>query len=275
MTVGIVGVGLIGGSLARAYHEAGHRVLVYDRDTAVTEFAQLAGAADGALSPASIPSCDLLLLAIYPEAACAWLEENALHLPAETVVIDCCGTKLRVCETGFRLAQQYGFLFVGGHPMAGTHFSGFKHSRANLFKGAPMVLVPPRRDDMQLLERICALLAPPQFGKFSVTTAQAHDEAIAFTSQLAHVVSNAYVKSPTALKQKGFSAGSYRDLTRVAWLNAPMWTELFFENRENLTQELERLIAALGEYRDALKSGDRETLCALLEDGKKRKDEVG
>ncbi len=275
MNVGIVGLGLIGGSLAKAYHEAGHYVLAFDRDESVSAFAQVAGASDGLLNAANLESCDLLLLAVYPHAAAEYLEANAPHLSKSTVVIDCCGIKREICEVGFRLAEQHGFLFVGGHPMAGTHFSGFKYSRASLFKGAPMVLVPPRFDDMQLIDRVCKLLSPLGFGHFSVTSAEKHDEMIAFTSQLAHVVSNAYVKSPTAVHQKGFSAGSYKDLTRVAWLNAPMWTELFLENRDNLLRELDSLIAALGEYRNAMAENDRQALCRLLEDGKKRKEEVG
>lgn len=275
MTVGIVGLGLIGGSLARAYREAGHRVLAFDADASVTAFARMAGAVDNVLTPARLAECELLLLAVYPQAAIDYLRENCAHIPASAVVIDCCGTKREICAAAFPLAARCGFLFVGGHPMAGTHFSGFKYSRASLFRGAPMVLVPPVFDDMQLLERVCALLAAPGFGKFSVTTAEKHDEMIAFTSQLAHVVSNAYVKSPTAGSHRGFSAGSYKDLTRVAWLNAPMWTELFLDNRENLISELDTLIASLGDYRAALAAGDREGLCALLEEGKKRKEEVG
>lgn len=275
MTVGVVGLGLIGGSLAKAYHAAGHRVLAYDRDESVTAFAQLAGAVDGALTDETVGQCELLLLAVYPAAAAAYLEEHAALLPETATVIDCCGIKREICAVGFRLAERHGFLYVGGHPMAGTHFSGFKYSRATLFQGAPMVLVPPRFDDMQLIDRVCTLLEPLKFGRFSVTTAEEHDQMIAFTSQLAHVVSNAYVKSPTAARQKGFSAGSYKDLTRVAWLNAPMWTELFLENRDFLLAEVDTLIDSLAQYRAALAENDAQTLCRLLEDGKKRKEEVG
>lgn len=275
MTVGIVGLGLIGGSLARAYHDAGWRVLAHNRSTSVTAFAEMAGAVDAPLTQENLSECDLLLLAVYPQAAIDYLETNAAQINKSAVVIDCCGTKRDICAAGFRLAQKHGFLFVGGHPMAGTHFSGFKYSRATLFKGAPMVLVPPVFDDMQLIDRVCKLLAPPAFGQFSVTTAEKHDEMIAFTSQLAHVVSNAYVKSPTAAAHKGFSAGSYKDLTRVAWLNPEMWTELFLENKDNLTREIDTLIEELRQYRDAMAADDPETLCRLLDEGKKRKEEVG
>ncbi len=275
MTVGIVGLGLIGGSLAKAYHEAGHRVLAYDIDSSVTAFAQMANAIDEALSEENIAQCDLLLLAVYPQAAIDYLAQYAALLRKDAVVVDCCGTKRIVCAACFKIAKEHGFLFVGGHPMAGTHFSGFKYSRATLFKGAPMVLVPPVLDDMQMIERVCKLLDAPCFGHFSVTTAEKHDEMIAFTSQLAHVVSNAYVKSPTARSHKGFSAGSYKDLTRVAWLNPQMWTELFLDNRDHLITELDGLCSELQKYRDALSEGNSETLCALLEEGKRCKEEVG
>ncbi len=275
MTVGVVGLGLIGGSMAKAYTEAGHRVLAFDLDTSVTGFAVMAGAAESELTKENLASCDLILLAIYPAAAAKYLEENAPFIGKTAVVIDCCGVKREICEAGFRIAAQYGFLFVGGHPMAGTHHSGFKYSRATLFKGAPMVLVPPVLDDMQMIDRVRGLLAAPEFGSFSVTTADKHDQMIAFTSQLAHVVSNAYIKSPTAGRHKGFSAGSYKDLTRVAWLNATMWTELFLENRDYLIEEIDGLTAELRKYRDALAAEDRATLCSLLEEGKKRKEEVG
>ena len=158
--------------------------------------------------------------------------------------------------------------------MAGTQYSGFKFSREDLFDEAPMVIVPPSFDDIRLLDRVKTLLAPVGFGRISVTTAGEHDEIIAFTSQMAHVASNAYVKSPTAARHQGFSAGSYKDMTRVAWLNPQMWAELFLENREALLGELETYIAALGAYRDALSREDRGALVALLEEGRLRKQEV-
>ena len=274
MTVGILGLGLIGGSLARAYHDAGHRVLGCDRDASTVQFAQMAHAVDAPLTEENIGSCELLLLAVYPQAAADYLEAMGDKIAKTAVVVDCCGIKRQICEAGFRLAERHGWLYVGGHPMAGTHFSGFKYSRADLFKGAPMVLVPPVFDDIRLLERVKALLAPPQFGQFSVTTAEKHDRMIAFTSQLAHVVSNAYIKSPTAGAHRGFSAGSYKDLTRVAWLNAPMWTELFLDNRDFLLAELDTLMENLQVYRDALANGDAAALCTALEAGKLRKEEV-
>ena len=274
MTVGILGLGLIGGSLARAYKLAGHTVYVKNRDERMLSFAMLSGAVDGKLNEDTIPQCDLILLAIYPAGSADWLEANAPLISKKALVIDCCGTKQLVCQRCFPIAKEYGFTFVGGHPMAGSQFSGFKYSRASLFQGAPMVLVPPVYDDMALLQRVKDTLEPCGFGFFSVTTAADHDRMIAFTSQMPHILSNAFIKSPTALEHKGFSAGSYRDLTRVAWLNPGMWTELFLENRENLLFELDTYIQSLTEYRDALANQDEDTLYRLLDDGKKRKEEV-
>ena len=158
--------------------------------------------------------------------------------------------------------------------MAGTQYSGIKYSKATLFKNAPMVIVPPIFDDIAFLDRIKQLLAPAMFGKISVCTAQEHDRVIAFTSQLAHVVSNAYVKSPTAQNHKGFSAGSYKDMTRVAWLNEKMWTELFLENKEALLFEIDTIIDSLSQYRDAIKQNDADSLCSLLRDGRIAKEKV-
>ena len=274
MKVGILGLGLIGGSLARAYALEGHTVYAIQRNEAMLSFAMLAGAVHGKLNEETIPECDLILLAIYPDGSASWLEKNAPLVSKNALVIDCCGIKTEVCRRCFPLARQYGFTFIGGHPMAGSQFSGFKYSRADLFEGAPMVLVPPVFDDIHLLDRAKEALRPCHFGSFSVTTAQEHDKMIAFTSQMPHILSNAFIKSPTALKHKGFSAGSYKDLTRVAWLNPQMWAELFLDNKENVMFELDTYLDNLKAYRDAIAAEDMETLVALLDEGKKRKEEV-
>ncbi len=274
MQVGIVGLGLIGGSAARAYKEAGYTVLAFDKDSVMLDYATLCGAVDGRLTQEELKNCDLVLICLYPKAAIAYMEGNAPYFAKDKFVIDFCGTKKGVCAAGFALAAQYGFVYVGGHPMAGTHNSGFKYSRSDMFRGAPMVIVPPRYDEMELFDRIKKALAPLEFGSISVTDADKHDKMIAFTSQLAHIVSNAYVKSPGAKDHKGLSAGSYKDLTRVAWLNSDMWTELFLENREHLLRELDGIITHLTEYRDAMEKEDAMRLWQLLDDGRRIKGEI-
>jgi prephenate dehydrogenase len=276
LTVGVIGLGLIGGSFAKAYKNNGHMVLACDTDESIQEFAVLSGAADGILDDGNLGKCDLVLIALYPTAAIEFLEKSAGFIKARATVIDCCGTKKNICSSGFAAAEKYAFTFVGGHPMAGKEQSGFKHSDPEMFKGEIMVIVPPEEhaNDIEFLEKIKALLQPAGFKRLTVTTAQNHDKMIAFTSQMAHLVSNAFVKSPTVREHKGFSAGSYKDLTRVAWLNEQMWAELFMENREYLLGELDLFITSLQQYKDAMHNEDFGRLRGLLYDGKILKEEV-
>jgi len=182
--------------------------------------------------------------------------------------MDCCGTKEKVCTAGFALADKYGFTFVGGHPMAGTQYSGFANAKENMFAGASMIIVPGNTDDIFKLDKVKRIFTSIGFRNITVTDAKTHDRMIAYTSQLAHVVSNAYVKSPNAQVHKGFSAGSFKDLTRVAKLNETMWTELFMENKEFLTHEIDTIAEELKKYSDAIKNDDSDTLCALLREGR-------
>jgi len=275
MTVGIVGLGLIGGSIAKAYaRNKENEILVYDIDKSITSFSIISGTAGGELAGENLGRCDVLFIATYPQAAEEYLRNTASQISKDTLVIDCLGTKRRVCALGFKLAEEYGFTFVGGHPMAGTQNSGYKYSREDLFDGAPMVIVPPRGDDIQLFDRIKTAISPLGFGSISVTSAEEHDRVIAFSSQLAHVVSSAYIKSPTAGTHKGFSAGSYRDLTRVAALAPNMWTQLFVQNSDFLVEELDCIVKELQNYRNAIAKGDAQTLERLLKEGSDRKKEI-
>lgn len=275
MNVGVVGLGLIGGSLAKSYKKRSDATVYgYDINKSIEDFARISGAVDVALRPENAGECDLLLIALPPDEAIEYLRTVAPHVSPQAMVIDCCGVKREVCRVGFELAQQYGFTYAGGHPMAGTHHSGFRSSTPDLFEGACMVIVPPAYDDIVLYERIKSLLAPAAFDHLSITTAEKHDELIAFTSQMAHIISNAFIKSPTAQEHRGFSAGSYRDLTRVAWLNPRMWTELFMANKDNLLKELDIFINSINQYRDALQADDFDRLCRLLDEGRKLKEKV-
>ena len=272
-TVGILGLGLIGGSFARAYHAAGWRVTAFDTDADTLAIAMI-DTVDAVLDDASLADCDLVILSAYPEACISWLQSHAQTLgelgAAGPLVIDSAGVKGALCNHAFDLANTYGFTFCGAHPMAGTEHSGYAYGTADLFEGAPMVLVPPQLDDvarLELLDRAHTLLSPCRFGRFSVTTPADHDRVIAFTSQLAHVVSNAYVKSPTAQAHHGFSAGSYKDLTRVAHLNPDMWSELMIQDADYLADEIEIIINALDKYRVALINRDRAELRELLAEG--------
>jgi len=274
--IGIVGLGLIGGSFAKALHAGGAEVYAWNRTRSTLELAMI-DTVDGELTDDAIKTCELIILAGYPAASVQWLKEKADLVSPGAIVIDAAGVKWTICEQCFAIAQGHGWTFIGCHPMAGTQYSGYAHSRANMFKGAPLVVVPPQMDDFErvaVLERLKQLLEPCGFGSFTLSTAEHHDEVIAFTSQLAHVVSNAYVKSPSARVHKGFSAGSYKDLTRVARLNADMWCELFLEDADNLSEEIGTLIDNLQQYKDAIDTRDAARLHDLLAEGDRRKREI-
>ena len=274
LTVGIAGLGLMGGSFAKAYSAAGHEVLAWNRSKDILEMAMMNGVISGELNKETIGRCDLVIIALYPQTTIDYLKEMAPYISKHTVVIDTCGVKRVVCEACFPIAKEYGFRFVGGHPMAGTQFSGYKYSRASMYKDAAMILVPDTFDSIEFFDEVKSLLAPCKFGRTTITTAENHDRMIAFSSQMAHVVSNAFIKSPAAREHKGYSAGSYRDMTRVAWLNETMWTELFLDNQDFLLQEIDILLQSLTQYREALADQDAPRLQALLKEGRLIKEEV-
>lgn len=272
MTIGIVGLGLIGGSLAKAFKYSEKAiVLATDKNPAITQIAEMSDFIDGNLD-GRLSECDFVFIAVDAVSTVEFVQNNADKFKKGGIVVDCCGVKNAVCEPCFKVANENGFIFVGGHPMAGTQFSGLKHSKHDLFHGANMVLVPEKDCDVNIIAKIKEVLVLAGFQSVSITTADKHDEIIAFTSQLAHVVSNAYVKSPNAKVHKGFSAGSYKDLTRVAWLNESMWATLFLQNKEHISFEIEHLIGELQKYNEAIKAEDYETLKALLKDGRECKE---
>ena len=268
MKIGIVGLGLIGGSLARALTESGkHEVFGLDRNRSSLLAAKMVEAISGELTDENIGEMDMIFIALYPQATVEFVEANASKIKKGAIVADCGGVKRPICAPCEKAAEENGFVFIGAHPMAGTQFSGFNASRGNLYKNATMIITPKENTDIRILEKLRNVLNDAGFGAINFTTPEEHDKVIAFTSQLPHIISNAYVKSHTAVKQKGFSAGSYRDLTRVSKLNEKMWTELFFENKDNLCAEIDFLVERLSEYSAALKADDREGLVALLKEG--------
>ncbi len=272
MKIGIIGLGLIGGSLAKAIKECTpHQVLGFDTDPVVVNRALLLEAVDGTLSREDLRECDLVIVSLYPQTAIEVIRESAPFFGKGTIVMDTCGVKGTLCRAVAPLAEKYGFCFIGGHPMAGTVYSGFSHAEKSLFRNASMVLTPLRGTEIGRVDRVKRLCVSIGFTNTQIASPEEHDRVIAFTSQLAHIVSNAYVKSPSATLHQGFSAGSYRDLTRVARLNEVMWSELFLSNREPLIREIDGLIHHLTQYKAALEHQDAEALKKLLKEGSDRK----
>lgn len=276
MNIAVIGLGLIGGSIAKTIkkHMPQHTVLGSDINPQVVMKARLLEAIDAELTPERLSICDMVLIATWPQTAIDYVTENAGLIRKGATVIDLCGVKRAVCGPLFQVAAENGFLFVGGHPMAGIEYSGFDHASANLFQNASMILTPPQGATIQTLAELKHFFRELGFGKVVMTTPEEHDRVIGYTSQLAHVVSSAYVKSPEAMEHHGFSAGSFRDMTRVARLSPRMWTELFMFNREPLLGELDALIAHLNEYREALANADADRMHQLLQEGTERKEIV-
>jgi len=266
-TIGIAGLGLIGGSLAKAIKtKTDCRVLGCDIRGDVIDQALEQGAIDGELSQAALAQCDIIIAALYPDAVITWCEKNFAHMRAGAIIVDCVGVKTRICEMLPSLARAHGLRFVGGHPMAGVERSGFANSTGALFENATMVLCEDGADPAAL-EELRPFFLSLGFGSIKLTTAREHDEVIAYTSHLTHLAANAFIRSGTAKKRHGFSAGSFRDLTRVAKLSEDMWTALFFENRENLLREADAFIENMCRYRDALASSNCEAMRELLKGG--------
>ncbi len=271
MKIGIVGLGLIGGSMAKALSNK-HEVYGIDLREDVMAEALETRAIAAALDKERLNACDMVMLALFPQRAVDYAKEHAAQFRKDAIVMDLCGVK-RVVEKGILpLAEAHGFHYIGAHPMAGLARVGWEYSRSDLFQKASMILVPHRDTTDAVFTAVRGVVEDAGFGGVAIATADEHDYMIAYTSQLAHVLSSAYVKTPAAQRHKGFSAGSFHDMTRVAWLNEDMWTELFLDNPDYLAEEVEGLAARLLEYAMAIRSGDREGLRRLLREGRERKE---
>jgi prephenate dehydrogenase len=251
MTIGIRGMGLIGGSFEKAFVRAGHRVLNLKEASA-----------------ADIRACGLVIVCLPPLMVAPWIKEHALDFGDGAVVTDAAGVKGVVCDAMRELASRSAWTYVGGHPMAGKERSGYANADADLFRGASMIFTPYAFTSEVTVEWLKSIFSQIGFGRFVVTDPEKHDEMIAYTSQLAHVVSSAYVRDSLSRKHLGFSAGSYQDMTRVATVDPDIWTDLFLANASALDSVLTRLIDRLTGYRDAIRSGDAATLRAILEEGR-------
>lgn len=272
MKIGIIGLGLIGGSLGRVIvSRTKNEVYATDIDKKAMLNGRLLDAYHQELNEQNAKELDVLFLSLYPDALDEVLERFCPLLKDGALVLDCCGNKRRIVAKMAQLSKIYPNLnFISAHPMAGREFSGISHSTIGLFDKASMILVPVQADIRRIAE-IKAFFLEIGFAKVIVSTAEKHDQIIAFTSQLAHLVSSSYIKSPTASQFMGFSAGSFRDMTRVARLSPEMWAQLTIDNADFLTEELEYIIENLTEYKKALEKKDKQKMKELLADGNEKK----
>lgn len=275
MKIGVIGLGLIGGSFCRALKKkTAHTVYGLDLNESTMLKAEVADAVDERLSKDNAKELDMLIVALYPQATIDCLKEYLPLLKDGAIVLDCSGNKRKICKFMEEMDNVYPHInFVGGHPMAGKEFSGFSHSSSNLFDKASMLIVPIH-NDIEVLVEVKKLMIDVGFEGVVVTNSNEHDEMISYTSQLAHIVSSSYVNNPLVESHYGFSAGSFKDMTRVAKLNPEMWTELMMDNRDFLVPQIEHLRENLAKFSTALESKDEEVLTNLLDAGRILKEDV-
>ena len=275
LKIGIAGLGLIGGSLAKAFKGAGFYVTGFDTDKSAVSAALSSNAVDeGDSEPSVLFECDFIFVALYPAGIIRFVKENAPCFKSGSVVVDCCGIKGNVCDELYRAQPYPNFTFIGGHPMAGTESSGFSASYGDLFRGASFILTPRNGEDGHVTQKLRELLLKVGFGKVVMTAPHHHDRMIAFTSQLPHVLACAYVMSPSCPQHDGYSAGSFRDISRIAHINPELWSELLIDNKDELCDEIDIMIENMQLIRDAAKSGDNNALKALLQKAREIKDKV-
>ena len=269
MNIAVIGLGLIGGSMCKCLKKhTFHHIMGLDANKETVKKALEQNAIDEAITADRLNEASLTIICLYPNAICEFVQNNAGNFKKGSIVIDTCGVKKVIVEKCTPILEEYGVIFVGTHPMAGREFSGFDYSTDDLFDNASFIITPDDNTPQIAIDLLSTLAGSIGFGKTVISTPKKHDQVIAYTSQLAHIVSNAYVKSPSVLEFNGFSAGSFMDLTRVAKLNEDMWTSLFMCNKYALLSELDQIIKSISEYRDAISSDNYEELHELLKDGR-------
>lgn len=275
MKIAVVGMGIIGGSFCKALKKyTNHYVIGINRTKSTLEKAYADKSIDEIGDEKSLKKADVIILALYPEAAVEYIEKNGSFINKNAVVTDSAGIKSEICPKLVKLSEKFGFTFVGSHPMAGKETNGYESSDSDLYAGASYIIVPCNADEKSV-KLLSDLALEMKFGMIKISTPEEHDRMIAFTSQLPHILACAYVMSPCCPEHKGFSAGSYKDVSRVANINARLWSELFLENREPLISELEILRDNILSITDAVKANDKERIEELLEKAHKVKEALG
>lgn len=273
MKILIVGLGLIGGSIAKALHAyTEHSVYGWNRTRAVAKKAEEEHVIDG-IADDDCGAYDMIVMCLYPAHIRQWMHEHVETMRKDTIVIDVSGVKTDLPQEMHEICQPRGVHYLSCHPMAGKERAGYDVSDEDLYQGANFIMTPLPETPKYVIAQVRNFAHQIGFRRFVITTPEMHDRMIAYTSQLAHVVSSSYVESPVIELESGFSGGSFHDMTRIATMNEEMWTDLFMENRESLLKELDILIANLGEYRKALAQSDRGRVYDLIRQGRLRKEE--
>lgn len=275
MRIAVVGLGIIGGSFCKSLKKnTNHYIIGINRTKSTLEKAYKDGAIDEIGGVESLKNVDVVILALYPKAAVEFIEKNGSCIKKGAIVTDSAGIKSEICPKLRELSEKFGFEFVGSHPMAGKETNGYESADSDLFNGASYIIAPCGASDKSV-KILSDLALEMKFGMIKITDPEEHDRMIAYTSQLPHILACAYVLSPCCKNHNGFSAGSYKDVSRVANINAELWSELFMENRGPLIGELEVLYNNMTAIINAVKDGDKKKIEELLEKAHKTKEELG
>ncbi|MBD5584641.1 MAG: prephenate dehydrogenase/arogenate dehydrogenase family protein [Clostridia bacterium] len=262
MRICVAGLGIIGGSICMALKRAGYSVDGWNRSPLPPTYALNNGIIDGIAE--SFDKYDTVFVALPPKATEEFLDKTSFKKGA--TVTDICGVKKPI--EAVICAKYRNFNYVGCHPMAGKEVSGIENACADLFDNASMVITKNAQTDEGALNVIRELTKAMGFKYIVECSAEIHDRKIAYTSQLAHVLSNAYVKDGEIDCCVGFTGGSFQDMTRIAGVDEKMWASLYLENSENITRKITSLIASLAEIKDAIAEGDEQKLVKILAVGR-------
>ncbi len=273
MNIAVIGLGLIGGSVAKSLKGFMNcKIIGCDKDNniindALSDEVISEGYTDGG---EFLKNCDFIILCLYPSANIEFIKENAQYLKSGAIITDVSGVKEFIISKITALLPE-NVEFVGGHPMAGKELGGYANSCNDLFKNASFLITPSEKNKPETVDFIEKFAKYIGCARIVRTTPKEHDAVIAYTSQLMHVVAIALCQSPILEKSALFSAGSLRDCTRVALINEKMWSELFLENKNELSQRIEEMIDNLKEIKDTLDSDDRTGLEEIMKVSKERK----
>ena len=267
--IAVIGLGIMGGSIAKALKKSDkYYVIGYNRTEEITKRALSDGAIDEIWDGASPLDADITVLAVNPNVTFKLFETLPSLLKKGSILTDICGVKAEVVKTGEEVCKGKGIFFIGGHPMAGRERSGYDYSTEDLFFNRSYIFTETSNTDKEALNKLSAMALDIGCSDVTITSPEYHDKMIAYTSQIPHILAGAYMNSPTSATHKGYSAGSYHDVSRVASVDENLWSQLFLSNKDNLLYEIDILIRNLQDYKEAVARNDESRLSGIIKTGR-------
>lgn len=285
LTYGIVGLGIMGGSFAKSIRarvlsqsDATGKIFACNRSTACLNQALNEGVVNKIFTSSEVskmlPECDFVFICLYPHATLDFLHEHKEEFKTNSIVTDISGVK-GIFEKELPKILRRDVDFIIGHPMAGGEREGYAASNAKFFINHNYILIPQKFNKTENLNLMKDLISEMGFTRITQTTCDIHDYKIGFTSQLCHVIACALVESAKDEQITAFGGGSFEDLTRIAMINASLWTELFISNKDKLVEHIENFEKMMEKFKVAIQSEDSKTLNALLTDTREKRLRMG